>query len=539
MVAGPVFKDTFGGLAYGLLLLLLVGTTLACNQKNLDTKANTADLVGDGKADDSAALQKLLQRGGKITIPKGTYRISSTVIVNPEVLEVSAEGATFVAAPRSTYILFSVQAPNKRLIWRGGTFDGNKDQQVYPGHPNPVYEGKWQQNVTNNGLIGNKNFAAEYVLIEGVTLRNFVSDGSCIRADLAEFRNCQAFDSAVPRDRYPQAFKFRSDGIPLQQKRNFRVGNCQAERVYIGLGVAAKEVGLQTYLEVDNFYSRQTGKSSIHLEHIAHADIRRINCTADGTVHSSRIFVGNQNREFRLSDFQLEGGFIRGAKNSELMEITDGQISNTQAFDYAIRQGGKAANAVVKNVIVEACKGGIKASQVRSCIVRDAQGAAFADVVTLESSRAERAAVGALDCKVIRQTVFRESTKGVHQIKGKQQVTDCQFEGCFQPVLVEDRAQVLTVRNSSFADRGAKANDVDAAATVTIRDNKFVQSDGGTGKQRASRNALATKSKAVRIVAADQAPISIEGNDITGLPKPFAVPQISERELKKENTIRP
>ncbi len=533
MVAGLVFNwNGWGKLLFLLLPLLLIGC-LACNNKNISKGKN--GLVGDGKADDTAALQKLLQRGGKITLPAGTYRISSTIRVNPEILEVSAEGATLIAAPRSTYNLISVQAPNKRFIWKGGTFDGNKDQQVYPGQPNRSFEGKWQQTVTNNGIVGNQNFEAEYALLEDVVLKNFVSDGSCLRADVAEFRNCKAYDSAFPRDKYPQAFKFRSDGIPVNQKREFFLENCRAENVYIGFGVAAKDVGQQTYLEIDGFESTRTGKSSIHLEHIAFADIKNINCRADGKDFSSRIHIGNQNREFRLNDFEMEGGFIRGAKKSTVMEITNGKMSNTQQFDYAIRQGPKTSTGLVQNVIVEGCKGGIKASQIKACEVRNAQACAFENARVLENSKAERAAVGALNCKEIRQTTFSNTQKGVHQVRGRQQVVDCQFKQCKKPILVEGKAQSLTVNNSEFADWDTNSIEVKVAGKVNIKGNKFVQN---SSKGRSAKNSLSNKAKAIKIATPATTQVSIENNEIEGLAKPFAVPQINAQKLKKQNTIR-
>ena len=47
-----------------LLLTLLAFTTLLSAQT----------LVGDGQADDTAALQKLVDAGGSVQLPKGRYR---------------------------------------------------------------------------------------------------------------------------------------------------------------------------------------------------------------------------------------------------------------------------------------------------------------------------------------------------------------------------------------------------------------------------------------------------------------------------------
>ena len=39
-------------------------------------------LVGDGQADDTAALQKLVDGGGSVRLPKGRYRLTKTVMVD-------------------------------------------------------------------------------------------------------------------------------------------------------------------------------------------------------------------------------------------------------------------------------------------------------------------------------------------------------------------------------------------------------------------------------------------------------------------------
>ena len=55
-----------------LLLTLLAFTTFLSAQT----------LVGDGQADDTAALQKLVDAGGSVQLPKGRYRLTKTVTVD-------------------------------------------------------------------------------------------------------------------------------------------------------------------------------------------------------------------------------------------------------------------------------------------------------------------------------------------------------------------------------------------------------------------------------------------------------------------------
>ena len=77
------------------LLTLLAFTTVLSAQT----------LVGDGQADDTAALQKLVDAGGSVQLPKGRYRLTKTVTVDLTKLgasSISSDGtATLIMAGRS------------------------------------------------------------------------------------------------------------------------------------------------------------------------------------------------------------------------------------------------------------------------------------------------------------------------------------------------------------------------------------------------------------------------------------------------------
>ena len=38
--------------------------------------------VGDGRVDDTAAIKRTIDKGGHVIFPKGTYRITKTIVIN-------------------------------------------------------------------------------------------------------------------------------------------------------------------------------------------------------------------------------------------------------------------------------------------------------------------------------------------------------------------------------------------------------------------------------------------------------------------------
>lgn len=90
-------------------------------------------LYGDGKHDDTEALQKLLDQGGIVTVPKpGIYLISRTLIIHSDTRFVLSPGVRLLAAPYSKCALieneyFAGGGRNQNIEIIGGIWDGNCD----------------------------------------------------------------------------------------------------------------------------------------------------------------------------------------------------------------------------------------------------------------------------------------------------------------------------------------------------------------------------------------------------------------------------
>lgn len=74
-------------------------------------------LVGDGQADDSAALQKLVDAGGSVSLPKGRYRLTKTVTI-----DLAKLGAAGVGSDGTATLIMAGPGPALRIVGtHGGT----------------------------------------------------------------------------------------------------------------------------------------------------------------------------------------------------------------------------------------------------------------------------------------------------------------------------------------------------------------------------------------------------------------------------------
>jgi len=74
-------------------------------------------LVGDGQADDTAALQKLVDAGGSVSLPKGRYRLTKTVTI-----DLAKLGAAGVGSDGTATLIMAGPGPALRIVGtHGGT----------------------------------------------------------------------------------------------------------------------------------------------------------------------------------------------------------------------------------------------------------------------------------------------------------------------------------------------------------------------------------------------------------------------------------
>ena len=133
---------------------------------------------GDGKTFDDIAIANAFKAAEYgVIFPSGkTFIVSklSTIILTHD-LTVYAYGATIKMAPFSRYSFLSLEyqygSYHNTVIWLGGTFDGNKNNQSWPG--SPTGNNIWEE---QHGRLVGVNYA-QFALFKGITLVNTVMDG--------------------------------------------------------------------------------------------------------------------------------------------------------------------------------------------------------------------------------------------------------------------------------------------------------------------------------------------------------------------------
>ena len=89
-----------------LLALLVLASSLSAQK-----------LVGDGKADDTSALQALVDAGGSVRLPKGRYRLTKTVLV-----DLAKLGAASIASDGTATLIMDGPGPALKVVGtHGGT----------------------------------------------------------------------------------------------------------------------------------------------------------------------------------------------------------------------------------------------------------------------------------------------------------------------------------------------------------------------------------------------------------------------------------
>lgn len=145
------------------------GATLQTVQTKLEQYVSVKDFgaVGDGVADDTAAIEAALGLGGHVTFPEGTYKVSTALIENVNNLTVDARSATFTSQYGN--VLVFKQCDN--FSWEGGVI--NAGTGANPAYPSGA------ESIPQNFLIFNANVAS----ISGLTVNNNVANvAACITA---------------------------------------------------------------------------------------------------------------------------------------------------------------------------------------------------------------------------------------------------------------------------------------------------------------------------------------------------------------------
>ena|GEM_PF-1998290 len=207
-----------------------IDTTKLVNVMNYGAK-------GDGKTFDDAAIAsafKAAQYG--VRFPSGkTFLVSKlTDLILSRDMIVYAYGATIKMADFCRYSFLSLEyqkgSYHNSVIWLGGTFDGNKDKQSWPGSPSG--QTAWAE---SHGRFVGVSYA-DFALFKDVTLTNIVMDGIGLESNrIGVISDCKASGGAP--------FKWSEVG---QQGTYFKCTRAEAQAFYCNnLSCTGGSIGIQ------------------------------------------------------------------------------------------------------------------------------------------------------------------------------------------------------------------------------------------------------------------------------------------------------
>ena len=175
----------------------------------IGTNVRAMGAVGDGRTDDGAAIQRALDQGGLIVIPKGTYIVGKTLFVNSDTELLCESGAIIRLADGALKTRGDVLLTNKDHILgneniriRGGFWDGN-------GKGNPRKD-RFDLSAPSGVLFDFRN-------VRGLWVKDAVlSDPQCYYIRICEVEEFQFED-----------LLFRADPVRGNQDGIHLMGYCQ------------------------------------------------------------------------------------------------------------------------------------------------------------------------------------------------------------------------------------------------------------------------------------------------------------------------
>jgi len=267
---------------------------------------------GDGKTFDDAAIAKAFaaaQYG--VIFPSGkTFLVSklSTIKLNKNIT-VYAYGATIKMADSKRYSALQFNYPQgdktKNFIWLGGTFDGNKDRQSWPG--SPTGNNTWAE--AHGRFVGVSY--AQFALFKDVTVKDIVVDGIGLERNVIAVITDSKASGGAPiqwSDNAEQGTYFK---CTRGESRVFYCNNLDCDGGSIGVHYSTKNgtVSDSSVTTIVNSHFKNQSQNPVHFE-----DCRKIflyNCNVEKDVNSASDW-----------DFQISNQtWVASIKNSQFRNI--------------------------------------------------------------------------------------------------------------------------------------------------------------------------------------------------------------------------
>ncbi len=343
---------------------------------------------GNGLSADDDAISNAFaacKDGSGVLFPKGKIFLIQHLIYIPltKNITVYAYGAVFKMAPNTGYNAIAFEGSNNgynnQLLWLGGLFDGNKNQQAWPG--SPTGNNKWVVTQANYGLLTIRR--AEFALVKDVSLINTVYDG----IELFECKLGVLADSKAENGVPFQYSKVRTSFDKGRQSTYFKVTRKGSQTAYfinlickggsIGIHYSSKPVNDSSLAVITNCKLYNQAQDALHFELCRKIFINNVLISGDNySFYHGDIHISNAAEIVSINNSSFTNGRV-DFRNASALKI--GVVQNCIFSSTQLPGDSALVNKFIQNATYVCnckCKGKTQAEQVKT---RYASKCDFAD----------------------------------------------------------------------------------------------------------------------------------------------------------------
>lgn len=277
---------------------------------------------GDGVTEDDEAIEKAFLDAdyGVIFPANKTFLVSKTTKIKlKKDITVYAYGATIKMNDFSRYSFLSLEyeegSYHNTAIWLGGTFDGNKNYQSWPG--SPTGNDTWEE---DHGRFFGISYA-EFALVKDVTIVNIVMDGIGLEANkIAVITDSKASNGA------PLVYsKDQDQGTYFKCTRSgsqaFYCMNLDCDGGSIGVHYSTKSVEKNSLTVVTNSNFYNQSQNALHFEDCEKVFLYKCTVGKDATKeYMADVHLSNSTEIASIKSCQFTNARV-DFNNASLLEI--------------------------------------------------------------------------------------------------------------------------------------------------------------------------------------------------------------------------
>ncbi|MEP6512660.1 MAG: hypothetical protein ABJA79_02240 [Parafilimonas sp.] len=332
-------------------------------------KINSSSTKKDSAIDGTGVIKNLFESaadGSVIHIKPGTYTLDSLITIDDKSFTVYAYGVTIKMKQQGGYnaIRFrQISVANGdykgKIVWYGGTFDGNRFYQNTPvanrdkenklENPQLIWDAEG-----NTGLLSAQRFQS--VIIKDVTIKDNAGEGVvAFNCKDVTFKNCVGKNGLPISQNNPK--NPLNTGGHGHQWAYFKARSefdCHAlwDSVYtdggsIGIHYSSNHAGKNSVAEINNCVIKNPLQDAVHIEHCKNVIINNLQATgdlvADTILYRPKIHVGNE-----CETVHIKGLFL---KNYELDFNQGSHLQKCVVEDFHILSEVAGTKNLITNAI--------------------------------------------------------------------------------------------------------------------------------------------------------------------------------------------